>query len=86
MCELCENQYPEQYANAIVCASKQARNFVEWVKEQKWYENTTIVIVGDHTSMNKYFWDDIGNYERTIYNCFINYADSVDAGINSNYR
>jgi len=85
ICELCENQYPDQYANAISCASRQVWNFVEWVQEQDWYENTTIVIIGDHTSMNNNFWDDIGDYERTIYNCFINYPENVQA-VNSNYR
>lgn len=79
ICELCDNEYPEQYANAIVCASKQATDFVKWIQQQDWYENTTVIIMGDHTSMNNNFWDDIGDYERTIYNCFINYPDSVSA-------
>ena len=85
ICKLCENIYPEQYANAIACASKQAVEFVKWIQRQDWYENTTIVIVGDHTSMNNNFWDDIGDYERTIYNCFINYPDDLSV-FNSNYR
>lgn len=85
ICELCDNQYPEKYANAIACASKQMFEFVEWVEQQEWYENTTIVIVGDHLSMNNTFWADIGDYERSIYNCFINYPDYVKAA-NSNNR
>lgn len=43
-----------------------------YMKRQSWYEDTTIVILGDHISINNTFYDDIGNYERTIYNCFIN--------------
>lgn len=84
-CELCQNQYPDQYANAIACASKQVYDFIKWVEMQDWYDNTTIVIVGDHTSMNATFWDDIGDYERNIYNCFINYSNMVSAA-NSTYR
>ena len=30
-CELCDNQYEEQYANAIACASRQAYEFVRVV-------------------------------------------------------
>lgn len=77
-CELCENKYDSQYANAIACSSKQVSEFVEWVQKQKWYDNTTIVLVGDHTSMANDFWDDIGDYERRTYNCFINLPDGVD--------
>lgn len=71
-CNLCQDQYGDQFANSISCASRQAYDFVMWCKEQEWYENTTIVITGDHLSMNNTFWDDIGDYERNIYNCFIN--------------
>lgn len=76
ICELCGNYYPEKYANVIACASKQATDFVEWCQKQSWYENTTIVIVGDHLSMAANFWDDIDGYDRRGYNCFINSIDS----------
>lgn len=72
MCELCDNKYPETYANTIACASRQVCQFVDWAKEQDWYENTTIIITGDHLSMKSDFWEDIGDYDRKIYNCFIN--------------
>lgn len=71
-CQLCQNQHGSQFANAISCASRQVYDFVMWCQEQEWYENTTIVITGDHLSMNNTFWDDIGDYERNVYNCFIN--------------
>ena len=72
LCELCDNMYPSQYENVLACASRQAGQFIDWVKEQVWYENTTIVILGDHRNMKTDFWDDIGDYSRKIYNCFIN--------------
>lgn len=84
-CEKCENRYPEQYANVIACASKQVYDFLKWVEEQDWYENTTIVIVGDHTGMNNTFFGDIGDYQRNIYNCFINYSDTGST-INATHR
>lgn len=76
-CELCGDEYPEQYANSIACASRQAAEFIEWAKEQPWYENTTIILVGDHNSMNADFWEDIGDYDRRTYNCFLNLPDEI---------
>lgn len=68
--------YPTQYENVHAYASKCANNFVNWVKQQDFYDNTTIVIVGDHLGMQKDFYESKfeGNYTRTIYNVFINSA------------
>lgn len=76
-CELCEDKYPEKYANVIACASRQAYEFVEWIKEQEWYTNTTIVIVGDHLSMKSDFFDNIEEADRRIYNCFYNLPEEL---------
>ena len=71
--EICETPYENQYDNVISCTSKQIKEFFDWFKKQDFYENTTLVIVGDHLSMNPdYFKDE--NYERTVYNLFINSA------------
>lgn len=77
ICDYCGNEYEQQYANALACSSLQVGLFIEWVQEQPWYKDTTIVITGDHLSMKADFWDDIGNYERKIYNCFINIPDDL---------
>lgn len=84
VCTLCDSVYPEQYANVIACADRQVCEFIEWVKEQDWYENTTIVITGDHTAMKADFWDDIGDYKRKIYNCFINLPKGLSASRTTN--
>lgn len=78
VCGLCEDEYPQQYANVVACASRQLYAFVEWAKEQDWYDNTTIVMLGDHNCMSNDFWDDIGGFQRRTYNCFINLPDTVD--------
>ena len=77
VCSLCDNTYSSQYENVLACSSKQAVSFINWAKEQEWYDNTTIVITGDHLSMKKDIWDDIGDYERTVYNCFLNLPEGV---------
>lgn len=84
VCGLCEDTYEQPYENVLACASRQAAQFVEWASEQSWYENTTIVITGDHLSMKSGFWDDIGDYKRKIYNCFINIPDGLMAGRTTN--
>lgn len=41
----------EQYPYVLQCASKQLNNFLNWAKQQEWYENTTIAVMGDHPAM-----------------------------------
>ena len=75
-CEYCENEHEEQYENVMSCSSKQVMEFVEWLEQQPFYENTTIIITGDHLSMDKgYFNRNVDeDYVRRNYNCFINSA------------
>lgn len=73
-CSLCGSNYEESYENAIACSSRQVNAFVQWLQEQDFYENTTVIITGDHCSMDKgYFSRNVDeNYTRHVYNCFIN--------------
>ena len=74
VCDLCEEQYPgNQYANVIACSDKQVYEFVEWIQQQDFYENTTIVICGDHITMDSNFCECIDTaYERRTYCVIIN--------------
>lgn len=72
--------YDNQYANVIAYSTSQASEFIEWIMAQPFYENTTIVIIGDHISMETNFFKHYGftkDYLRTQYNCIINPAKSV---------
>lgn len=74
-CRLCEDEFEEQYANVLHCSSKQVCAFVSWIQEQPFYENTTIVISGDHLTMDPDFLAGLDTeYQRTTYNCIINSA------------
>ncbi len=76
-CELCRNDYDSQYANAMACSSRQVTNFVNWIKEQDFYENTTIIISGDHTTMSERFVVNVPRqYDRKTYTAIINPAVS----------
>ena len=79
MCPLCDTaDCEEQYGQVWHCASRQVYSFVEWCKAQPWYDDTTIVICGDHCSMDVNFFENYkydrhsGETTRTVYNCYIN--------------
>ena len=80
ICPQCQDTYDEQYANVLACASRQLDAFVSWCTEQPFYENTSIVILGDHSSMQANFYEageidtHAGNEDRKVYNAFINCA------------
>lgn len=81
LCSLCPNEHPDDpYADVISCSSKQAAEFIQWVQEQDFYEDTTIVVVGDHITMDSDFCDDLDNtYQRKIYSTYINAAASPES-------
>ena len=81
VCELCDDKYGDnQYANVISCSDRQVSDFVKWIQEQDFYDNTTIVISGDHPTMDADFCENIsGDYQRRTYTSIINSA--VDAQI-----
>ena len=74
-CRLCEEEYDKQYPNVLHCSSKQVAGFISWIQEQPFYTNTTIVISGDHLTMDPDFMQGLEeDYVRTVYNCIINSA------------
>lgn len=87
VCDLCQKEYKDTFANVVACSSRQTAAFVEWIQGQAWYEDTTIVIIGDHQSMiseGTGFWDDIGEYERKLYNCFLNLPEGLSTSNSKN--
>ena len=86
-CSLCGNDHKENYENVIRCASRQVAQFLAWLQQQPFYENTTVIIAGDHRSMdNGYFTRNVEEgYERHIYNCFINAAATPVATQNRDF-
>ncbi|MBP3894468.1 MAG: GBS Bsp-like repeat-containing protein [Atopobiaceae bacterium] len=76
VCDLCKNDFPgDRYSTAFACANRQAYNFVRWCQKQSFYENTTIVVVGDHCTMDHDYADDMAEgFDRRIYTTYINAA------------
>lgn len=74
-CKDCDSSIHSDYLASVDCTSKQISELVSWIKQQPFYENTTIVLVGDHLGNEKTTMIDIDeSYVRTTYNCIINPA------------
>ena len=71
-----ESASGESYDQSISCSSRQVADFLAWIQEQDFCENTTVVIVGDHESMDNGYFERMAepDYQRMVYNCFINAA------------
>ncbi len=83
VCERCENDYEDlearpgthrQVANIVTCQDKLVKEFVDWCSQQSWYDDTVIIITGDHPRMDYPLVNKVEYNERTIYNCIINSA------------
>lgn len=76
VCDMCSDTYNDnQYANVIACSSAQVAEFVRWIQRQDFYENTTIVICGDHPTMDSDFCANVDeSYARRVYTTVINSA------------
>ena len=74
VCGLCGDEFGDnQYANVMACSSRQTAQFIEWIQQQDFYENTSIVVCGDHTTMDRDFLNDLdADYHRKTYTAFIN--------------
>lgn len=77
-CDLCKDIHDgNTYGNVMSCSSKQVAKFVKWVQRQDFYENTTVVITGDHLTMDSDFCEEVDadpEYERKVYTVYINAA------------
>ena len=77
VCEQCPTEYDTQYSNVMACSSRQVGEFLKWIQQQDFYENTTIVISGDHPTMDSEYCAEIdqeGYYDRRVFTAYINAA------------
>ncbi len=75
----------DMYEDIINCQDRQIYEFVEWCKTQDFYEDTVIIISGDHLSMAPVVKEEYApeDYERTTYHVIIN---SDVEPVNTSYR
>ncbi len=86
-CQICPDTFVDnQYANVMACSSKQVKEFIEWIQQQDFYENTTIVISGDHPTMDSDFCENVDEqYERRVYTAYINADAELETHERRNY-
>lgn len=73
-CPLCRWEYgADQYGNVLSCSSRQVADFVSWIRQQEFYKDTTVILSGDHRTMDADFCSTIDpDYRRTLYNTILN--------------
>ena len=62
-------------------------DFVRWLQAQPFWDNTTVVITGDHHSMDRGYFDRNvpAAYPRMVYNCILNAPVETDNLKNRDY-
>lgn len=71
--------FDDQYSNVIHYSDEQIASFIQWAKEQPFYENTTIIVVGDHLTMDRDFFKSVpDSYQRTVFNLIENSSIPTD--------
>ena len=73
-CPLCRWEYgADQYGTVLSCSSRQVADFVSWIRQQEFYKDTTVILSGDHRTMDADFCSTIDpDYRRTLYNTILN--------------
>ena len=80
VCDQCQRKHDSTYQDVLNCASRQVAEFVSWIQKQDFYDGGTIVITGDHPTMDKSFIGEYydGSKARKVYNCIINAPIKTD--------
>lgn len=84
VCPLCGDEYESITANVVSCADRQITAFLQWCREQDFYDDSIIVVIGDHPRMDNRLVDGLDYYDRTVYNCFFN-CDAPARAVNREF-
>lgn len=72
-----EKKFPDQYSNTIYYSQAEAVKFVRWIQSQPFYENTTVILIGDHLTMAPCIVETVKDYKRTCFNLVLNPAEDL---------
>lgn len=70
--ESCSTNYSYAMQNSIACADRLSYDFLSWVMEQPFYENTTVVVLGDHIGHEEEYTKTLPTKDRRVFNLFLN--------------
>lgn len=80
---ICQKPYDIPMQNSIACTDIMMNDFLRWIMAQPFYENTTLVVVGDHIAHSDELIDAIKPVEdRRVFNLFLNAASPLHENIN----
>ena len=74
VCRRCEDTYTSRYANVIACSDRQVSEFLAWCAQQDWYEDTAVIVSGDHPTMSTFCDGAPEGYTRKVYTAYLNAA------------
>ena len=75
LCRLCRDDFAEKYENVFACSSRQVAAFVAWLRAQPYWDDTTVLVCGDHPShASRYLRRALAGRrcDRRVYNCLLN--------------
>lgn len=72
------DKFNKQYENVYATESILVSEFIYWLKEQDFYNDTTVIIVGDHLCMQTTFMQGVKLKDRGRFNLFINSSVNTD--------
>lgn len=77
-CEDCPRTEDMPLKNSVICADKMVSDFLEWCKLQSWYNDTVIVIMGDHLFMATTDTNPFGNNDYITMHSLKNELEGMD--------
>ncbi len=74
ICPECDRKFHTDMENSIYCSDRLLSEFIAWIQEQDFYEDTVVVVAGDHPNMGKVMDGIISNetYLRKPYFTILN--------------
>lgn len=69
----------------ILCSDNTVAEFINYLKNTPYWENTTVVVVGDHPMFKPVETYKDKKYKRTIYNVFLNVPSSLQYDKSKNF-
>jgi len=70
--DYCQKKY-DDFSDIILCSDKTISQFINWLKQQSFFKNTTIILIGDHLAMHNDAIRKVKDQQnRSIINIFMN--------------
>jgi phosphoglycerol transferase len=74
--------FDSQYMDVVFDTSRQLSDFLEWLKEQEFYENTTVAVLGDHLHHDS----SVFPRDYQIHSLSSKYDSSYRGGLDNKYK